>query len=461
MKILNSILNFICLFAMALASPAFSNIASADPLETGSRQIINNAAPESETQRSTKLEQARTEYEAWKYNANQVLKDKKKPALPVPPSISFKCEENKSKASSKAVDQFIKEMNDPEALIIKNLISTQKTLINLGDPDDGEALDLAGRLQGRVVWKAELLIRKYKKAKDQDKLYAVAVAALKADKEANLLGIQGSSIMSDLASWFGDVEGQYIEDLRARHDYRVVGALLELDRSAALLGAANDISILEDKLSKALTFQVSFDNKTGAVGSNGQLIYTLSGEVKNISPENYFSNNKWEKAGRKAGSYTSCQISQPDSWLVLPNSFTVTVRIEKFDACKNKSVDVYIDRLGAMTETFATSKGSTTISGVVQATDAALLSDHITSMAGAGEFKFTLPLQNLQKEAASETFDKVLGPLSVSYQLRLEHTPPDHRIRLRRECRCGRGRLSNSRKQSCRQACLRVIPRSK
>ncbi|MBI5186986.1 MAG: hypothetical protein HZA01_14845 [Nitrospinae bacterium] len=461
MRALNFILNFICLFAMALSGLTLSNIASADLLEADPSQIVYNSALESETQRSTKLEQARTEYEAWKHNAEQVLKDKKKPALPAPPSISFKCEENKSKASSKAVDQFIKEMNDPEALIIKNLISTQKTLISLGDPDDGEALDLAGRLQGRVVWKAELLIRKYQKAKDQDKLHAVAVAALKADKEANLLGVQGSSIMSDLASWFGDVEDQYIEDLRARHDYRVVGALLELDKSASLLGAANDISSLEDKLSKALTFQAGFDNKTGAVGSNGQLAYILSGEVKNISPANYFSNNKWEGTGRKAGSYTSCKISQPGSWLVLPNYFPVTVRIEKFDACKSKSVDVYIDRLGAKTETFATSKGSAPVSGVVQATDMALLSDHITSTAGGGEFKFTLPLKNLQKEAANETFDKSLGPLSVSYQLRLEHTPPDHKIRLQRDCRCSNVRLSKSRKQSCRQACARAGSREK
>ncbi len=334
----------------------------------------------------------------------------KKPiTVPPAPSVKYNCMGTGAYMDPEPMlKEYVEQVNTPERVVIARLLGAGRTLALLGSSSD-EPIDLARKVQSRILKKVKVLITTYQP--QPEKFAAVAKVALRAWRESALFG--GESSPELLLPWAQKVRDHYINELRTNHDYSVIPALLPLARWAVILG---DPKGYIEEIKKAMTFKVTFDNTTTAEGTGGYMIFGLHGDidVKKLLTD------KWEGTGQ--GEYVSFQAVD-DVQMVMPNSFPVTVSMEKLDACVNKSVDVFVNTFGADTETFFNSNGASP-GFVVKPLGLGLFIDSFVP--AMNSFKFNLPLQNLQQEAAKEMMHRIMasdGTVGMDYELKLVHTP--------------------------------------
>jgi hypothetical protein len=350
---------------------------------------------------------ADADYEAAKKAALELLK--KPISVPPAPSVKPNCMGTAAYKDPEAMlEEYVKQVESPEGAVIARLIAAGRTRVLLGSSDD-DSIALAARVQWRVVRKVNLLIRTYEP--QPEKFPAVIRAFLRAGRLSALLGGDPPSL-EVLLPWAKNVRDHYLDEFRTKHDYSLMPALIPLDRVAALLGEQEGHI---EEIMKAMTFKVSFDTTATAQGDGaGDMVFVLHGDILARTAVN----KNWDGTG--TGNYTSFQAPEGVQML-LPNGFPVKVSLANFDACVNKSVDVFVDRFGADTETFVADGHAVPVEGIVKRLGFGLFnSAYVPQLAS---FTFNLPLRNEQAEAADQLLLRQEGGVRMDFELKVVHTP--------------------------------------
>ncbi|MDD3704496.1 MAG: hypothetical protein PHC45_00290 [Clostridiaceae bacterium] len=350
----------------------------------------------------------------------------KKPIeAPVPPSISFKCHHNTEAQDDALVNQFIDEFNKPELEILDALLSAAKdTELATGElPDQEFSLEL--RVLNRLMKKANALIDEYKG--QEEKYIAISSAALATEKRYQLLAGSGgdNSILPKLAAWAKEIAAKYLKELKENHEYKNIHPILKITREASFLGADMD-KYVNEELRNALKFKVEYTDKMNT-GREWGFAYEVTGEAPLDLSLATTQISAFE--GEGIGRYVSFMINELEGGeAVMDNiaeTFPIHFVVDNFNPCESDTFNIYMDRFGL---------GSESITMIPEEPDIPPKTVTGPAVQGGTEYsfqgnkqgdlyKFTVDLNNGNKNAADKTFTASNERVDVELTLKLIHTP--------------------------------------
>jgi hypothetical protein len=364
------------------------------------------------------------EYQEIKELALEYLK--KPIQVPAPPAISLRCPADHKQQSSESLQKYMLLFTHPESSIAQELTAAGKTLTLLtGDWEVmNEAIDITKQLAFRLIKKVDKLYKAYYPQEDYWK--AVSYAAAYAGREYMVLGGDKdiNYLVEDMHEWGKKIADKFLDELREKHDYKLVKPILTLCRTSVVFVVGwNNIDNYTDELQAALQFEVQYEAEV-AVKGDGSVKYQTSGKAPftmHLAPqlEKYYAQGQ--------GKYDAFSSSEPELTLNLPNSYKFETTIENFDPCLEPPFDVYIDKLGAKKETMVVRGAQVPSPGIVQSTIGLLFKDDmkydLKGREGTMFYKFSLPFQNLNENAGEKTFTKSFNGVDIKLTVRLVHTP--------------------------------------
>lgn len=348
---------------------------------------------------------------------------------PVPPDINLKCAEGT--AADKLGGVYIEKLIQPEADIVRKLLSVCKKMSELNPGSENECLIMAGDVYKRNLTKTSNLIRKYKPK--PEKFIAVARASLTVCEEAAMLGVDSDlgEYAISLGVWAEDIVDKYMDELRKNHDYRAISVLFSLSKTAHLLGSAKiDIGELFEQFASAATFRVDFDVSCWISAGSQRMMLKGSGIISYDTAIFGFPD---VKARGTYESYTN-KMGGGGATIKFPNAYTVEMKLTEIDWCGG-SVTLLVDKIGADKETWIIPELSEEYTAPGEEFDLFVntLADQLFQeyRAEGGRYKFTMPIHNLQAEMCNESYTKT-GTVSksgetfsgsISYNVTITHIP--------------------------------------
>lgn len=371
--------------------------------------------PLSDDEKAKQLQnQASEEYKEIRKIALDYLKEPI--TVPKPPEISLRCPADHTPQDEEAIRKFVLLLNHPEGEIIQELLAAARTDTLLNGTDDEDAFSIALSLAERVMKKVVKLFQTYYPKEEYAK--AITQAALITQRDYELLGGNEMDFTKKVAEWVNVIAEKFLTELKEKHDYKLIKVLFTLTREATLLGSARP-DLLDDLLA-ALTFEVQYEN---TVILGGEVTYKTSGKATYAASNEGLSNY----IAQGTGQHTSFESPQPLLTLKMPNEYGFETTIENFDPCFNDTFDIYIDKFANDMESYIAAGYGRTINGAVQANSRMVFIDLMThglkGSAGNEFYKFTVPLQNLNVNAAEAHFNRQMEEVAVKFTIRLVHTP--------------------------------------
>jgi hypothetical protein len=307
-------------------------------------------------------------------------------------------------------------LNHPEGEIIQELLAAARSDTLLNGTDQEQAITISLLLAERVMQKVQKLFKTYYPQEEYAKV--IVQAAIRTEREYTLLGGKGMGFQNEVAQWVNVIAEKFLTELREKHDYKLIKVLFTLTREATLLGSARE-GLSEDLL-KALTFEVEYET---TVIMNGTVTYKTSGKAPYEAGNEAFG----PYYAQGTGKYTDFDSPEPQLNLKMPDPFGLETTIKNFDPCVSETLDIYIDRFGKDMETYIAGPYIASNQGVVQPSVGAAFNNNITNMLKGREghtfYKFNVPLQNQNVNAAEANFSKQLSDMDVQLTIRLIHTP--------------------------------------
>lgn len=341
--------------------------------------------------------------------------------VPVPPDISFKCSEGScDEPDTTALDAFMKDFMNPEKQYAEELHMAASNYGLVVGTDDmyNEAMELLKVLSSRYAKKADKLITQY--SFQPDKCMAVSRVVLQGLTWCQNYGaeLNYDSYFSTIATWLEKTAEKYLQDLRQKHDFKAVHAILRVGKEAELLGSTGRNYI--EEVENAMRMMLRFDTTVTVQ----DVVYDLKGEaeVPYVLEASY-------QTGTGTGRYTGFKSPVEDLQLSLVG-FDVTAVVENFNPCKAEEIKVYINRFGAETETY-TAKGyaAPAGTGLVHSCGKWAFGDKaaqgVSEALGSSEmlFCFELPFTNESQIMAEQEYNKPISEATFRYHLSLEHKP--------------------------------------
>lgn len=344
---------------------------------------------------------------------------------PHPPSISLKCHHDTEKQDDAIIDEFIEEFNKPELEVFLTLISSATdTELTTGElPDREFTLEL--KVLNRLMEKANTLITEYKG--DEDKYLAVSRAALSVEKRYQLLaGSEGdNSLLPKLSAWAEEIAEKYLKELKENHEYKNIHPILKIVREGGFMGVDMGKYVNED-LRKALMFKVEYTNKMN-YGRDWGFAYEVTGEAPLDLSLAATQINVFE--GEGTGRYVNFMVNGlDDGEAVMDNiasTFPIHFVVDNFNPCESDTFNIYMDRFGSEGETITLIPEEPdippkTVTGpaVQGGTEYSFQENKQGDL-----YKFTVDLNNGNKNAAEKTFTASNERVDVELTLKLIHTP--------------------------------------
>lgn len=347
-------------------------------------------------------------------------------AVAPPPSLSLECETDEvtRMLTSQLVQQYVRQASEPEAGLLKQLTSARRELQLLG-ADAREGLGLETQVADRLVAKAQLLMKTT--SKQRDKVLAVMGFTLRVGQMAALLddGAREQQLMSALAAWLAELVPAIVKDIRGKHDYGLVSALIELTRAANLSGLESgnvDIDKVFREIEAAMSFDLTLTFELRSVGANGS---TEEWTLRSEFPVKYTLGGGRQGArdmlaGSGTGSYTRYVDLDPgDSKIrMTAPSFPVQAKIEPFDACKGRG-QVVVDVFYAETETYIFKSGPNAPLPMVRSAWTILFEENRRD----GAYAFDVAVTNLDATAIDSALAKAMGVFTGTLKVKLLHKP--------------------------------------
>ncbi len=342
-----------------------------------------------------------------------------------PPSISLKCHHATEKQEDAIIDKFIEEFNKPELEVFLALISSATdTELTTGElPDRKFTLEL--RVLNRLIEKANTLITKYRG--DEDKYIAVSRAAFSVEKRYQLLAGSGedNSLLPKLSAWAKEIAEKYLRELKENHEYKNIHPIFKIAREAGLLGVDMGKYVNED-LRKALMFKIEYTNKMNS-GRDWSFAYEVTGEAPLDLSLATTQISAFE--GEGIGRYVNFMVNGLEGGeAVMDNiaeTFPIHFVVDNFNPCESDTFNIYMDRFGL---------GGESITMIPEEPDIPPKTVTGPAVQGGTEYsfqenkqgdlyKFTVDLNNGNKNAAEKTFTASNERVEVELTLKLIHTP--------------------------------------
>ena len=369
-------------------------------------------------------------------------------SIPVPPHIELKCGELNKLQSMQIHDYAAYQFPEPEISILRKILAAWEIFGQLKDRPGGEAaLDSTGYITRRLLKKAIYGVNTY----GGDKFYCLPIgaAALKVEKDANLLTSNSSTEIADLViTKRAEVVKELLNDLKTKHDYSLFQTIMYYDKESQIGREFSD-KILE-KLRDALKFEVSLEMQVQFyIDDNGKKYLDISYDGKGKIPLSfdYYLQHITGRAvlsasGSEKSSLYGNQIILCNNSLT-STKFPFTVTSLYLDACDKYEVtlegesyfgpdpEIWTDcgkgdgpgRDNDVTKLPNQNRVGTDLGGIVQQT---LGEAGITSTVPMHfeDFKFIMPLHNNSKEAGRVEFIKLREDgWVVKLILIVNHTP--------------------------------------
>ena len=346
---------------------------------------------------------------------------------PVPPDINLKCAEGV--ALERLGGVYYLSLVQPEQAICQRLLSAAKQLrLASSDAEEkaNDAILTAGLLFKRNFRKVDNIIRTYRPS--PEKFGAVGYASLRVYKEAALLGQSEDSPMGAIGEWAAKIADKYLGELRRNHDYKAASAVLQLSKTAQMLGIAESEVVGPSELASALSFKAEFDVSCRV--SAGSQTMKLEGKVEIAA-----AGKQMKLVGEGDGKYTSYTKGKSGgAKLQLPNGYSVTMVLSDFKPCDG-TVKLIVDKIGSDKETWIVPELGETFTAPGAEADLFVktVADQLFQeyRGEAGGFTFDLPIFNMQAEMCNGNFTKT-GSIttsdgstsaSITYNVTITHTP--------------------------------------
>lgn len=340
-------------------------------------------------------------------------------SVPVPPDISFKCsEESCDEPDTTCLTLFLDAFMSPELYYMEELAMAGQnySLVYGSDGQIEESLAILGALAGRYVKKADKLFAEY--CYDPDKCLAVSYAVLSGLSQCALCAadMDYDAYHTIIAEWYDKTWDYYYNELRRKHDFKCVHAILRIGYYAEMMGSSRNYL---EELQKAMNMTVRFTTEL----TLAEIVFDLAGEIR--IP---YNGQLYYQTGSGAGRYTG--FSAPDMEMALPNGFEVKAVVENFNPCKDETINVYIDRFGAESESFGAEGVMGPVpGGMVHPTGKLVFSaraaQDVSEKASAAEmlYRFELPFTNGSETMGEQEFNENIDVAHFKYNLKLQHTP--------------------------------------
>lgn len=354
-----------------------------------------------------------------------LLKQPETPAAP-PPSLGIECKQQDEigkMSTSQLVQDYVKSAGDPESAALAALIEARRGLQSLGE-DASESYELESALAGRLIRKAEQLLRSTRK--QRDKILPVVAFANRTAQMMQLLGDSGleQKLIAEVGAWAAELLPPMIDDIAKKHDYSLVNAVFQVARAANSAGFETgnaDVNSLMARIEAVMQFDLTLTFHLKSTGANGNveewelksefpLRYTLGGSGKTL---------RAVLVGNGTGKYVSYVDKEPGNKLTMQaTSFPVGGKIEDFDACLG-SATVVVDQFYAQTETYLTHDGFPAELPIVQWAWIMMFEDRQSG----GAFAFKVPVKNLNATAIDRDIRVIMGVFDGTLTIKLVHRP--------------------------------------
>jgi hypothetical protein len=355
------------------------------------------------------------------YEAINEVKALERPVVqpPEPPDYELKCDPGENSAADAQVDAYEKNLFAKEQDAIQRLLDATKNVVLLTENFTAEetAISVIREMWETAAFrKVNLLFSNY--SGNPKKTVPVSRAALYVLTQDALLGgleSNGAAWRSQIASWEGRVKTYYFDKLRNGHDYSLVPVLSFVERQLPLFGASTDNDNFQTDLANAMTFKLTMDIALDGTSSAGTAHVEANGDVT----LNADANSIFPLSGSGTINY---QPSYDGPLTLVPGqSFTENARVDNFDACKNLTASIFLDRFGADIETYTYAGADVQAGGVLEETGDAFFTGYLGQ---DGSYTFPITLQNKNVQAVNQTFTKPgNGGGTLALKLVLTHTP--------------------------------------
>lgn len=345
--------------------------------------------------------------------------------VPPPPSLEIDCEDDEvtSMLTGQLVEAYVKQASEPEAGLLKQLTGARRELQLLGaDPKEG--YDLESRLADRLVAKVEQVLKTTKN--QRDKVLAVLGFAHRVTLLAQLLGDGGreQKLLSAVAAWLSELVPAIIKDIRTKHEYGLVNALIKIVRAANSAGIETgnvNFAWVYQQLEAALQFDLTLTFDLKSTGANGNveewtlkaefpLKYTVGGDDKNV---------RAILEGSGTGNYARYADLSPGTPLrMTAASFPVSAKIEEFDACSGKA-QLIVDTFHAESEVYIAKDGFEAPLPIVKWAWTML---HEKYRKGGG-YQLDVPVTNRAATAVDTRIQNTMGVFDGTLTVKLVHKP--------------------------------------
>jgi len=446
----------------------------------------------SKTGRSRNASRAERQYDKALEAAKKLLKQ---PIgdLPPPPSFSFECPayHRDWDINTRAMANFLKDFKEPENKVLLALTAALSTYYSkdldkrmeefekaardwdgsdenfkklFGDPEIfnkgydssmteeeereffiksmrgtlmGDMMDMVDglvtvfQLFERLGHKGNKLIDQYKYK--EEKFLAVAAAVSFYNITFGAAWVR----KGEIHKWSKELWNVHIKELAENHDYTRVHALIAIFgrkgfHQMIIWGNEQlyDMSIdeFQQRISDALTFELKYNTELIGKTNHGAFIFKTKAEFECIKME--LGDGDIIGRATDVGTYEG-PTSDGDWTLILPNDFTTTATVGKFDPCIEQTVLIGFDELAASHELYRTKEGDTVgIDGGIAGGNMSISYWWSQIFVYAGDYydweygiAFPCPLQNKQQEAAHEVFSAASDDMRVTITITLTHTP--------------------------------------
>lgn len=388
----------------------------ADKGRTGEKPVDTRTLEE-------RRESLQTRYEAMLKEVKKALEKPVDPVLP-PPDYELECNDDPVIATTteQLVQAYVKRAADPEIDLLKRLLSIRRQFQLLGfKMFETHQKELAARL----MVKGRELISKY--GKDRNKVLAILAFLHKAQEIAALVGADvPQSVYAETTAWLQGLMPDLLRDIRQKHDYRAVSAVMALAQVIINAGAGSpgiDPEAILREIEAALTFELKLELYVLSTGANGskedwQLESTIPMKTR-VSQGKSVLVPEIVIEGDGNGRYASYRDYDTHPITMTAPGFEVLARVMEFNACTG-TAKLFFDRFYADEETYDLHTGSAPIElPMIHSLFHGILDLQVV---GDG-FQFDVPVQNLSPQAVDTVIQQSMGVFDTKLTVKLTHQP--------------------------------------
>ncbi|MGZ6346269.1 MAG: hypothetical protein ACXWNC_01700, partial [Anaerolineales bacterium] len=293
--------------------------------------------------------------------------------------------------------EYMREFLDPYGEYVGVLMAAIKNiqLLGIADIDTTPGMEAVIQILQMAEKNMKDLGDQYQKDKPPDRLIAAIQTGLQIDRQIELLNGEIPLILfpDKISSWASTVRDYYLNELKAKHDYRAFPTLLTLGKWVQLVGGPDRLA----DIMSAMTFEVTIDDSfDGTWLSSGKTYATghveQNADVKNINNQHVLE--LWGELDNFSLKVTNGTFTNPTgTYPVTGQTYNGQLWLKNWDACVTKSFDVVLSGFSGVEDVEnRNAAGAASRAGLKQ------------YWWDAGFFMFTVPIRNLNPILGDQNF---------------------------------------------------------